>query len=46
MLVQEFFEAILPKNIGIGTGLVIDYKGVMSKQVDIVLYDAAVTPRP
>ena len=44
MLVQEFFEAILPKNIGIGTGLVIDQYGAMSKQVDIVLYDSAATP--
>ena len=43
-LVSEFFRDILPKNIGVGTGVIIDSAGSVSKQIDIILYDAAATP--
>ena len=44
---QEFrnlFVELLPSNIGVDTGVVIDSDGNQSKQVDIVCFDKAKTP--
>jgi len=38
--VADFLLSILPKRYGIGTGHIIDNEGNVSKQTDIVIYDA------
>ena len=43
-LVAEFLRQRLPSSIGVTTGQVLDTDGGMSKQVDVVLYDALRTP--
>lgn len=43
-IVAEFFRDILPDDVGVGTGVIIDSTGAASKQIDIILYDSAVTP--
>lgn len=42
--VREFFREHYPSSIGIARGQVIDAKGQESKQLDIIVYDAARTP--
>ena len=38
--VAEFLSRILPRKYGIGTGHIVDGKGMISCQTDIVIYDA------
>jgi hypothetical protein len=38
--VADFLSNILPKRFGIGTGHIIDPRGQVSGQTDIVIYDA------
>jgi hypothetical protein len=38
--VSDFLSAYLPKRYGIGTGHIIDRRGNISTQIDIVIYDA------
>ncbi|WP_134724500.1 DUF6602 domain-containing protein [Paracoccus luteus] len=42
--VRNLLQDYLPKNIGIGSGVVIDSAGSQSAQIDIILYDAQKTP--
>lgn len=42
---RNLFRELLPDNIGVGTGLVIDSYGNRSKQLDIICYDKAKTPK-
>ena len=38
--IADFLRSVLPKRYGIGTGHIIDSKGMISKQSDIVIYNA------
>jgi hypothetical protein len=38
--VRDFLSSVLPKRFGLGTGHIIDSQGGISRQTDIVLYDA------
>ncbi|WP_334105747.1 DUF6602 domain-containing protein [Leyella stercorea] len=40
----EFFRTYLPKRYNIDKAMVIDHKGNVSQQIDIVVYDALYTP--
>lgn len=42
--VRSLLEEILPNNLAVGSGIVIDSDLNASKQVDIVIYDRAATP--
>lgn len=42
--VRNFLRAHLPESIGIGTGQIVDSNGHTTKQIDVVLFDAARTP--
>ncbi|SMX99680.1 DUF6602 domain-containing protein [Brevibacterium linens] len=42
--VRAFFRRHLPDSIGVAHGQVIDRHGSISKQLDVILYDAAKTP--
>jgi hypothetical protein len=45
ILISELFRPLLPADIGIGTGQIIEsYSGKLSGQIDIVLYDKAILP--
>ncbi len=44
ILVRELLQPILPPNIGIGTGKIVDHVGVASAEIDIVIYDRALMP--
>ncbi|QGH30804.1 DUF6602 domain-containing protein [Kluyvera intermedia] len=45
ILVSQLFRPLLPADIGMGTGQIIDsYTGKMSNQIDIILYDKAILP--
>ncbi|WP_368524843.1 DUF6602 domain-containing protein [Enterobacter asburiae] len=45
ILVSQLFRPLLPADIGMGTGQIIDsYTGIMSGQIDIILYDKAILP--
>lgn len=45
ILVGQLFEPLLPSDIGVGTGLIIDsYSGEQSGQIDIILYDKSILP--
>ncbi|MCC4273311.1 DUF6602 domain-containing protein [Marinomonas communis] len=45
LLISQLFEPLLPADIGVGTGQIIDsYSGKMSGQIDIVLYNKAILP--
>ena len=43
-IVKLFLKQYLPKNLEISTGLVVDSKGGVSRQLDIIIHDAAKTP--
>lgn len=44
-LISQLFEPLLPPNIGVGTGQIIDsYSGQQSGQIDIVLYNKSILP--
>jgi hypothetical protein len=44
-LVSKLFSPLLPSDIGVGTGQIIDsYSGALSHQMDIVLYDRSILP--
>ncbi|WP_162932607.1 DUF6602 domain-containing protein [Solimonas sp. K1W22B-7] len=45
ILVRKLFRPLLPADIGVGSGQIIDaYGSSMSSQVDIVLYDRSILP--
>lgn len=45
ILIGELFKPLLPADIGVGTGQIIDcYKSPMSPEIDIVLYDKSILP--
>ncbi len=45
LLVSQLFEPLLPSDVGVGTGQIIDsYTGKLSGQVDIILYNRAILP--
>lgn len=45
ILVGQLFKPLLPSDIGVGTGQIIEcYSGRLSNQVDIVLYDKSILP--
>ena len=45
LLISQLFEPLLPADIGVGTGQIIDaYTGKMSGQLDIILYNKAILP--
>jgi hypothetical protein len=44
ILVRELFRPLLPSDIGIGTGKLIDYKSNLSQQTDIILFDRSLAP--
>jgi hypothetical protein len=43
-VVKDFWRAYLPERIGITSGFVVGATGQMSRQMDIIFYDADVTP--
>jgi len=43
-IVKAFLRQYLPKNLEISTGLAVDSKGGVSRQLDIIIHDAAKTP--
>lgn len=45
ILIGGLFKPLLPADIGIGTGQIIDsYKSPMSGQIDVILYDKSILP--
>lgn len=45
ILIGELFKPLLPADVGVGTGQIIDcYNTPMSPQVDIILYDKSILP--
>jgi len=44
ILVGRLFRPLLPSDLGIGTGQIIDCEGRMSNQIDIILYDRSILP--
>lgn len=45
ILVSDLFKPLLPSDIGVGTGQIIDaYGSTMSGQIDIILYDKSILP--
>ena len=45
ILISKLFRPLLPADIGVGTGQIIEqYRGLMSNQMDIVLYDKSIVP--
>lgn len=43
-IVKDFLRQYLPRNLELSTGLVVDSKGGVSRQLDIIVHDAAKTP--
>lgn len=43
-IVKDFLRQYLPRNLEISSGLVVDSKGGVSRQLDIIIHDAAKTP--
>ncbi|HAS6346030.1 TPA: hypothetical protein I7243_22535 [Vibrio vulnificus] len=44
-LITQLFEPLLPADIGVGTGQIIDsFTGIQSGQIDIILYDKSILP--
>ena len=44
-IVRDFLSAHLPKRFEVSTGFAFDYTGALSKQLDIVIYNAEICPR-
>jgi len=44
ILISQLFRPLLPSDIGVGTGQIIEQKGTLSPQIDIVLYDRSILP--
>ncbi|QIL88590.1 hypothetical protein GNX18_01500 [Microbulbifer sp. SH-1] len=45
LLVSQLFTPLLPADVGVGTGQIIDsYSGKLSGQIDIILYNKAILP--
>lgn len=44
ILISRLFRPLLPSDLGVGTGQVIDQHGHISNQVDIILYDRSILP--
>jgi hypothetical protein len=45
ILIGSLFRPLLPSDIGVGTGQIIDsYNSSMSRQIDIILYDSSILP--
>jgi hypothetical protein len=43
-LVAEFFKAHIPRRFDVGAGFILDLKGVVSSQTDVIIYDAINCP--
>ncbi|MEJ2795918.1 DUF6602 domain-containing protein [Iodobacter sp. LRB] len=45
ILISKLFRPLLPSDIGVGTGQIIEqHRGIMSTQMDIILYDKSIVP--
>jgi len=45
LLIGQLFQPLLPSDIGVGTGQIIDsYSGELSGQIDIILYNKSILP--
>lgn len=44
ILISKLFRPLLPSDLGVGTGQLIDQQGRISNQVDIILYDRSILP--
>lgn len=44
ILVRELLRPILPPNIAVGKGKIVDHVGAVSAEIDIVIYDRALLP--
>ena len=44
IILREFFKDRLPRRFGIESGIVIDSDGAVSKQTDLIIYDALNSP--
>lgn len=44
ILIGQLFRPLLPSDIGIGTGQIIDVNGRMSPQIDIIIYNKSILP--
>ena len=44
ILVRELFRPLLPADVGVATGQIIDTKGRVSTQQDIIIYDKSILP--
>lgn len=44
-IIREFLTAHLPKRFDVSTGFVFDCNGLISRQLDIVVFDATICPR-
>lgn len=44
ILIKELFRPLLPADIGVASGQIIDSKGKISKQQDVVIFDQSILP--
>ena len=44
ILVRQLFKPLLPADVGVGTGQIIDSAGSLSPQIDVILYDRSILP--
>lgn len=45
ILISRLFRPLLPSDVGVGTGQIIEsYRGLLSNQVDVILYDKSILP--
>jgi hypothetical protein len=42
--IRRFLEDLLPQNIAVGSGVIVDSRMNVSRQLDVILYDRARTP--
>ena len=44
-VLRQFLRKYLPQRFGVSTGFVVDSSGNVSKQIDVIIYDALLTPK-
>jgi hypothetical protein len=44
-VLRQFLEKYLPQRYGVSTGFVFDSSGKVSKQIDVIIYDALLAPK-
>lgn len=44
-VIRGFLRKYLPQRFGVSTGFVFDFSGKVSKQIDVIIYDALLTPK-